>query len=221
MDTASQDERIAAQAKQLAPGDTVSFGAYAQEGIPGGEEEIEWNVLAIKDGRALLLSRYVLELRCQHEDKYARTNWDASQIRTWLNSTFFNEAFTSGQRAAICSSTISNKAAEISETCHFDNRDTVDRVFLLSWKDAFERYFTSDADRRAVCTAAVACRGPNTLEGSCSWWLRTNESGDRYAAVGEDGKLKSVSALSKAGIRPALWLDLSAFSTETAKASSP
>ena len=210
----SQKERITAQAKELAPGDTVFFGRYNQEGTAAGQEEIEWNVLEVRDGRALLLSRYVLDLRCQHEYRYAYSNWDESQLRTWLNTTFFNEAFTAEQRAAVCVSTISNKAEEISESARYDRLNTVDRVFLLSWKDVFVRYFPEKADRRAVPVPAVTCRGPKTVDGCCGWWLRSNDSSDTYYAVGESGELQWITAFSKCGVRPAIWLDLSAFAEE-------
>ena len=210
----SQEERLTAQARTLAPGDTVFFGRYNQEGTPAGQEEIEWNVLEVRDGRALLLSRYVLDLRCQHEDRYAYSTWDGSRLRTWLNTTFFNEAFTAEQREAVCVSVLSNKAEEISESTRRDNLNTVDRVFLLSWKDVFVRYFPEKADRRAAPVPAAACRGPETVDGFCAWWIRSNEAGDSYYAVGERGELRLIEATSKSGVRPAIWLDLSAFTEE-------
>ena len=207
----SWKERLAARAQNLAPGDAVFFGRWSQEGIPGGQEEIEWTVLEVRDGRALLLSRYVLDARPQQEDRYAYTSWDGSLLRSWLNTVFFNKAFTGEQRAAVCVSRVSNKAEEISESAYYSDPDTVDRVFLLSWKDAFVRYFPAAADRRASPVPAAACAGLNTAEGCCGWWIRSNESGDSFYAVGGSGDLQRVGATSKYGVRPALWLDLSVF----------
>ena len=207
----SWKERLAARAQNLAPGDAVFFGRWSQEGIPGGQEEIEWTVLEVRDGRALLLSRYVLDARPQQEDRYAYTSWDGSLLRSWLNTVFFNKAFTGEQRAAVCVSRVSNKAEEISESAYYSDPDTVDRVFLLSWKDAFVRYFPAAADRRASPVPAAACAGLNTVEGCCGWWLRSNKSGDSFFAVGGSGDLQRIGATSKYGVRPALWLDLSVF----------
>ena len=205
----SQEEKIAAAAERLAVGDSVFYGNYPQDGIPGSRSEIEWTVLDIKDGSALLLSRYVLDVRCLEEDKYNYTYWDRSSMRDWLNANFLSEAFTPEQIAAIKVTNVSNAASEFGPNGSSSYNDTPDKVFLLSNRDVTERYFTTDAQRCAGSVPAVTYQSV-TEAGSCRWWLRCINSSSGYA-IEKDGKSAILKITDTAGIRPAMWLDLSKY----------
>ena len=73
--------------------DTVILGTYEQDNDPSnGPEPIEWQVVGIRNGHILLLSKYVLDCK-----KYNETNtgitWEDCTLRTWLNNDFYNTAF--------------------------------------------------------------------------------------------------------------------------------
>lgn len=77
----------------LLPGDIVIFGSYEQDNSPAnGNEPIEWLILDIQDGNALLVSRYVLDCQLYHTSLEDIT-WERSTLRTWLNGEFLNSVF--------------------------------------------------------------------------------------------------------------------------------
>ncbi len=85
-------------------GDVVLFGSYEQDNIRSdGAEPIEWLVLDVKSDRMLLLSQYALDSERYHYRKES-VSWDTCSVREWLNTTFYEEAFTRSERRSILSS---------------------------------------------------------------------------------------------------------------------
>ena len=79
-------------------GDTITMGRFEQDNNTGnGAEAIEWLVLDVRDGKALVISKYGL-ITSYYGKSYA---WEASEIRRWLNGAFLNEAFDDAERACI------------------------------------------------------------------------------------------------------------------------
>lgn len=90
-------------------GDIVTYGSYEQDNNEdNGAEPIQWEVVDIQDGKALLLSRYVIdkvsynepegvESRGETEDR----SWEFSDVYQWLCSDFVKSAFTESDIAAI------------------------------------------------------------------------------------------------------------------------
>ena len=208
-DPAAQTALLAAAASSLKAGDTVRFGLWEQDGLPGARE-IEWTVLEVNKGKALLLSRLCLDAGTQ-ADWHTYSSWDSSDLRTRLNSDFLNGAFTSEQRRAIVRTAVNNKNEEGSADWYSsETAGTKDCVFLLSVKDALERYFASDADRVALATAEALYEGAAVENGGCRWWLRSKGGGySAFAAVDGSGRLSDYDAQdTSVGIRPAMWIDL-------------
>ena len=85
-------------------GDVVLFGSYEQNNIRSdGAEPIEWIVLDVKSDRILLLSQYALDSERYHYRKES-VSWDTCSVRDWLNTTFYEEAFTCSEQRSILSS---------------------------------------------------------------------------------------------------------------------
>ena len=80
-------------------GDIVKFGSYEQDKFCGADP-IEWRVLAVENGRALLLSKYALEAKPYHNTDIDIT-WEESDLRAWLNGTFYDIAFSSSERVSL------------------------------------------------------------------------------------------------------------------------
>ena len=65
--------------KDVKEGDIVEFGRYMQKN-DNDMDNIEWNVLDVKDGKALLLSRYALDFKQYNEKLALRAHlWIKSQ----------------------------------------------------------------------------------------------------------------------------------------------
>ena len=68
-------------------------------------EPIEWVVLDVKDGKAFVISKYVLDKkRFYTRDEYIANDnvfWEDCIARDWLNSVFYTEAFTAEEAHSV------------------------------------------------------------------------------------------------------------------------
>lgn len=191
-------------------GDYVFFGAYEQDNNDlNGKEDIEWLVLEVKDGKALIISKYALDCR-RYNTSYTDVTWETCTLRKWLNKNFINSAFTADEKAMIPTVTVSaDKNPNYSTN---PGNATRDQVFLLSITEA-NMYFSSDSTRVCKPTAYAIANDPyNSDSGNCWWWLRSPGSMQHYAAiVDRDGVSYEYGGfvdLVYVAVRPALWIDL-------------
>ena len=138
----STEETTAAQPSEATPvklpslkeKDVIKFGSFEQDNnTSNGAEEIEWIVLKVEDGRALLLSKFILE--GMHYDSNSDASWEESEVRQWLNGAFYEAAFNDGERASICQVEL-----ETDEPAYGRHLTTKDNVFLLENAD-LGKYF--------------------------------------------------------------------------------
>lgn len=175
-------------------------------------QPIEWLVLEkdIKNGRALLLSKYVLDwegfANCPILGSGYETSWKESYLRLWLNDEFFKENFSAEEQALILPI---NHAEDGS-----DDEEVIDRVFLLSL-DEVKKYFPNQEDAVAFMheVTSVGCSGtkdsPIELEyDTYFWWTRTSgATKDLVVCVHWDGELYVTdSNADELGVRPAVWV---------------
>lgn len=197
----------------FAVGREISFGTYEQDGdTENGAEDIEWIVLAKDGDKALLLSKYGLDAKPYNEEDVDVT-WENSSIRNWLNSSFMNIAFNETEQAAILETVVDNSKAEGDSS--FDTNggnDTKDRLFLLSYQEAFVDYFTSYSARICKPTAYAEKQGASIYDArTCVWWLRSPGNYQSSAAVViNNGSPNDIAvSLGYFCVRPALWVNLS------------
>lgn len=94
--------QIKAKPKQLSEtaevGDVVYFGRFEQDlYTKNGKEKIEWQVLDKKGNKALLVSKYLLDVRPYNKKEKAIT-WKKCTLRKWMNKEFFNTAFSEEEK---------------------------------------------------------------------------------------------------------------------------
>ena len=186
-------------------GSIISFGGY------------DWRVLDVQDGRALLLSEYIIEHRAYHNRSEAVT-WETSTLRHYLNNQFFN-SFNESDRARIAETRVLNNNNPWRGT-HGGN-DTNDRIFLLSIEEVV-RYFGDSGELRnregewsewAIYDRYNFARIARTRNGEASWWWLRSPGLDSYCAAGvNSGGILDFRGLhvvyGSGGVRPALWLNL-------------
>lgn len=205
--------------RTLTVGEVITLGRYEQDNLAwDGTEAIEWLVLDVQGDKALLLSRYGLESRQPFNSKYGNTTWADCSLRSWLNGTFYQNAFSASEQAAIQLVLVDNGS---SQWCSYWNtsggNNTYDRIFLLSYAECV-RYLRSDAARRCAPTDAARIQGSWTYdhfspEGkpSSPWWLRTPGPSQCYAGcvdlAGKAGYYNAVGN-SYVMVRPAMWVDM-------------
>ena len=196
-------------------GAEFSLGKYEQDNDPdNGKEPIVWQVLYASENRALVLSKYGLDVKPFH-DLSENSVWKTSSLRRWLNTDFFKTAFSAGEKALIKKAMVTNPDNPVYGTDGGD--DTKDRLFILSIAEA-KRFFKTDMSRQCPVTQYAIANGAEVdPSGMAWWWLRTPGSGMKSSSsvisnVDASGLVREFGnfALSEGGvIRPAFWLDLS------------
>ena len=193
-------------------GNTVTFGSYEQDNnLLNGKEDIEWIVLANEDNRSLMISRYALD--CQkYNMKYDSVTWETCSLRTWLNGSFLNTAFSMDEQKAILTTTVDNSKNQGNSNWSTNGgNNTSDQLFLLSYTEA-GKHFESDSDRACKPTTYAEAKGADiTDSGNCLWWLRS--PGDFQGSVALVGSIGSLGSnirgdLDYVAVRPAFWIDL-------------
>ena len=75
-------------AEEWRAGGVVMFGSYEQDNVlANGKEPLEWIVLKTEGGRAMLITRYLIDARAYHE-AFVNMTWSECTLRKWLNDTF-------------------------------------------------------------------------------------------------------------------------------------
>ena len=187
---------------------------------------MKWQVLSFDKttGNAVVLSKDIIDSQQYYYNWRDRTigdktvysnNYEHSDIRAWLNGTFYDGAFTASEKNAIIATTLDNKAFSTSYS-EFDSNSTTDKVWLLSYSEAKNTVygFKSDGTRLAKGSAYALCQGLyKSSSNGCSVW-RLRSAGHFHSACGVD----SVGYVdddngdgvydTRYGVRPALKINL-------------
>lgn len=199
-------------------GDTLVFGTYEQDNdTSNGKEKIEWLVLAKEGNKLLLVSDKALD--CQpYNESWSDVTWETCFLRNWLNTTFFDAAFSKYEQVMIQSTNVSADKNPKYDTD--PGKATIDKVFLLSINEA-KRYFANDEERKCVPTAYAIANGADTSSSytkggiaTCWWLLRSPGYYQHYATdVSNDGDVGELglgvyyaSGIVRPAIRPAIWI---------------
>lgn len=214
---------LEAREAQFTVGNYVTFGEYPQTTAGEDMTPIEWLVLARDGNKALLISRYGLDAQPYNTD-HTSVTWETCTLRTWLNVTFYNKAFSSDEQAAILTTSVDNgKNQGYSKWSTSSGNNTEDKVFLLSYAEA-NKYFgvtydnISNTKSRVAPTAYAIAQGAwasssnKTADSTDAgwWWLRSPGFYQSSAAyVLGYGLFRGDDVIRVSGsVRPALWVNL-------------
>ena len=194
---------------EIKAGDTVIFCSYEQDNDQtNGKEPIEWVVMEVEGGDAMLLSRYVLDILA-YNDGNMKTSWKNSSLRRRLNSTFYDEAFTAEEKGQLIIKELETK---------YDEGTTADPVTLMTCPDAL-RIFENHKARQCVGTPYAKAKGlyqSKKYKGFTHWWTR-NPSWESYnkasyvAASGGTMKCGAPLTNKNFGVRPLIYLKAADF----------
>ena len=158
----------------------VFFGHYHQEWPNESHPQpIEWIVINIHKGSALLLSKHILE-RMPFDHVVSSEMWIGCTLRKWLNETFLHEAFTDEEMHCIQISKNTMDEVNLYDKKFSYKCTTYDKVFVLSQEEICkmsERYLSA-------------------------------ESTEYARNRGEINKIGDLVTAGYVGVRPALWLDI-------------
>ena len=189
-------------------------------------EPIQWTVMQ-NDGQGsyYLLSDlpldaqefYHAEGRTDGKDVYPN-NYEYSNIRKWLNETFYNTAFNELQQQLIMITEVDNSFDSVAKSTQnpYICDNTMDKIFLPSYvdtKDGGNYGFTGASDRKRAATAYARSQGAYVSDGNSMWLLRSPSysSGTKVSYVNGDSILKgdgSTVTFTRWSIVPAMWVKL-------------
>ncbi len=186
----------------------ITFGNYPQSS--SDPEPIEWYVLEedTVNNKSLVISKKVLD--CQkYNDSDTSITWERCSLRTWLNNTFYNTAFSESEQSRIILSHIENQNNPDYGTS--GGNDTDDYIFCLSVQEARNsNYFVNDKFRMSAITQFAITNGANDYNGYAIWWLRSQGTSVWYASyVSYNGEVNSYgnrAITTYIGVRPAMWI---------------
>ncbi|MGN0806065.1 MAG: DUF6273 domain-containing protein [Candidatus Coproplasma sp.] len=182
---------------------------------------IEWRVLDYVNGEVLLNSVKCLDSQAfrntvvkdgliyyadEAKTVYAN-NWENSDVRTWLNSSFLNTSFTDLEQDKIVAQTLDNRNTSFDATSKYNSAQnaTTDKVYLLSYSDILNADYGfptslvtgsghASIEDLTVCktgTDYALCQGLRTSAQSsnangepCSWWMLRSAGGTSFSLCG-------------------------------------
>ena len=202
-------------------------------------EPLLWQILSYDytTDTAVMLSKSVIDSQEYYHNYQTRTisgktvypnNYENSDIRKWLNNSFYNIAFTSTEKQSIVATSLDN-SAYIGESysledginyyemptgsTEYNSNSTTDNIWLLSYDEAV-KFNDNISDENAETTKYAKVQGLYAQYGS-SWRLRTAGCYYDYACIAYSDYVSPFNTNadgvvydSKIGIRPALTLKL-------------
>lgn len=193
-------------------------------------EPIVWNVLSNNSGEYYILSSVLLDAHCYNRSSSSRTidgekvyptNYEYSDIRTWLNNDFYNSAFAL-DNSNIQTTTVDNSAATTNSNSNsYACNNTKDKVFLPSYEDYTNSSYgfstSTDSTNTRCCkttdwTRARGARCSSDLYNG-DYWTRSPHSSDFASAwrVGHSGYLNFYGGFvddSYVSVRPGLSINI-------------
>lgn len=110
----------------------VTLGECEQDGNEdNGKEPIEWLVLTQENDRMLVVSKFCLDYLTYPDDWSSDICWETCSLRSYLNSDFYENSFSTDEQKLILLTENTNKASEDFYST-IDGNTTEDNVFLLS-----------------------------------------------------------------------------------------
>ena len=189
-------------------------------------EPIKWRKLTDDySGKRLLLAENIL---VNHRYAASSNDYADSEIRAYLNDTFWNTAFTDSEKAMIDETDVDNSAASttdaggnLTQATSYACGNTTDKIFLLSEKEAtttgygftaYNVYGTGNSRIRMTTDFAKASGAwQSTTAGYGGWWwLRSpyysGSNFARYVYSGGDASYNGTVNRTRGGVCPALSL---------------
>lgn len=186
-------------ADQPAPIPSIRVGNTIKLGNYGGI--LEWEVLEIKDGNALVICTELIDTKKFNEAASA-TSWQKCMLRQWLNNTFYQHVFSAEEKNSILCKTV--PAHHNPQRPWVDpGADSKDYVFLLSYVEVEKYPQIKKVERENTARAGYEQK----------WWLRTPGWNTSLACyVNELGEVvvweAAANVTKQYGVRPAMWLKL-------------
>lgn len=147
-------------------------------------ERIKWRVLQRNDDTLFVMADKGLDCKCYNDEYNVSITWENCTLRNWLNSAFYDIAFSAVEREAIVVQNVVNEDKPGYGIVGGNN--TKDKVYLLSLGEAVNPSYgfceagTTQSMSRCLNPSNYAhARGAfasatSRYEGQCMWLLRSH-----------------------------------------------
>lgn len=191
-------------------------------------EPIAWKVLDVQAGKAFLMAARILDAQDIYPSMSNRTvgpttiypnNYEYSHIRSWLNDSFYNTAFTSVEKVRIQTTTVDNSAASAGySSLPYACNSTNDKVFLMSYQELNNPIYglNNDMSRQINPSAYAQSQGAyyyyhsNPSMPFGDWWLRSpydsSTNSWRVSFTGAFASTNNTVTKTSNGVVPAMWI---------------
>ena len=184
-------------------------------------ERIKWKVLK-NDGKTLfVVADKAIDCK-KYNEKSINVTWETSTIRNWLNTSFYNTAFSRNEQSAVVVQNVVNENNPIHEAPGGNN--TNDKIYFLSIGEVTNEgygfcseFYVYSMSRKMKASDYANARDvwigdSNDRYGdSCEWWLRSSSNTRFYVAVNYRSGRVGYEYLENdfVGVCPALHINLS------------
>lgn len=186
-------------------GKIIKFGSYKQNSSSdeAGVKDLEWIVVDTKGSTGCyLLCKDVIDVQ-PYDDKSGTVCWNTSSIKKWLNTDFYQTAFSDYAKNMML--TVQDMKTNTGSTSDNSNR-VKEKVSLLSSEQAAS-YLKTDDLKKASCTDYAKSKNYNN-----KYWLRTS-AGDTsvYDVNADTGTITETCQASDkcVGVRPLICINSS------------
>ena len=185
-------------------------------------EPIKWKILSESNGKLSLYCTSIVDQSIWNTS-YLALNYKSSIVRSFLNGSFLNTAFSANEQAIISSSTVDNSASSLhSDGASYACENTQDKVYLLSYANVKDggTYGFSTSTRYKPASDFAKAKGlfvseSPANENTTMYWTRspsgTASSGSvKYASMVATGVLMSGGIEANLGVVPGITISYSA-----------
>ena len=178
------NDSIKRNRSNLKLGETFKFGKF--DGA-----DITWRILNKNGSNAMIITEEIINTM-PFDTKLHNVTWNDSLLRKWLNDNFYNHSFTEAEKKAIKQTEVNNTFPAYDKDNVKTTENTLDKVFVLSKyeKEDSRQLNRTDFDK---------------------WQLRSVAAdGMRNYFVGNRNITDKGLCTNERGVRPVMWIDLSA-----------
>lgn len=188
--------------KESKVSDVVKFGRYEINPALIGDERVEWVILKIEGGKAMLVSKEGIESSA-YNDKHEEVSWQDSDLYIYLNEYMYDRMFSENEKKYI-----------------LENTNAGEYVSLLTPYEA-EELFGDNVGRELLASTYAFKKGVNVNTPSkinswdykdyrASWWWLRGESGITAPIVTPEGNIETDTKFvnkPNGAVRPVIWID--------------
>ena len=181
-------------------------------------EKIKWKVLENNGNTLFVVADNAVDCK-NYNDPLTKATWEDSTLRSWLNDSFYNEAFTDDEQKAITEQNVVNENNPIYDT--EGGKDTKDKLYLLSIGEGMNgdygfcsEFCNYSLSREVMASDYAWIRGTYRDRGNkCVWWLRSpGRAVNNVAVISNNGNVhqegNNIASPSNVGVCPALHIKL-------------